>query len=289
MIMTDYKNNIIHQNQVLRDALEKLNAVPEGLTLFVIDENDCMVGTLTDGDIRRGLLEGKAIQDEIKYFMFKNFRYLQRNNYSLNEIDELKQKRIKLLPLLDHQKKIIRIIELEKLKSLLPIDVVIMAGGRGVRLKPLTDSIPKPLLKIGDKPIIEHNIDRLIDYGIDTIHISIRYLGHMIKNYLGNGEGKNVAITYVEEEEALGTLGAASLIQEFTHEHILIMNSDLLTNIDFEDFYRNFINTDADMAVASIPYKVNIPYAVLETANTSITAFTEKPTYTYYSNAGIYF
>lgn len=287
--MTNYRNNLIYQDQLLTDALIKLNTVPEGLTLFVIDKNERMVGTLTDGDIRRGLLEGKQIHDKVKDFMFKEFRYLKRNSYTLNDLDILRSKRsIKLLPLLDQEHKIHRIVDLETIKSLLPVDVVIMAGGRGQRLKPLTDLTPKPLLNVGNKPIIEHNIDRLINYGVDTFHISLGYLGYMIKDYFGDGDNKNVSISYVEEDTALGTLGAASLIKEFCHEYVLIMNSDLLTNIDFEDFFRSFISAGADMAVASIPYQVNIPYAVLETSNTFIKSFKEKPTYTYYSNAGIY-
>jgi dTDP-glucose pyrophosphorylase len=286
--MTDFRNNLIYHDQLMKEALEKLNTVPEGLTLFVVDEEERLVGTLTDGDIRRGLLSGKTISSEVSEFMFRNFRFLQRNNYTLAELDELKKKRIKLLPILDHNKRIHRVIDLNRIVSLLPVDAVIMAGGRGERLKPLTDSVPKPLLVVGDKPIIEHNIDRLISYGIDTIHVSVRYLGSMLKDYFGDGSNKKITISYVEEEEPLGTLGAVSLIREYHHDYILLMNSDLLTNIDFEDFFRSYIEAGADMAVASIPYQVNIPYAVLDIDGDHISSFQEKPTYTYYSSGGIY-
>jgi dTDP-glucose pyrophosphorylase len=286
--MTDFRNNLIYHDQLMKEALEKLNTVPEGLTLFVIDDNERMVGTLTDGDIRRGLLDGKTITDKVSEFMFRSFMYLQRNSYTLEELDGLKKKRIKLLPMLDQDRRIHRVIDLNRVVSLLPVDAVIMAGGRGERLKPLTDSVPKPLLKVGDKPIIEHNIDRLISYGVDTIHLSVRYLGSMLKDYFGDGSSKRVGISYVEEEEPLGTLGAVSLIKEYQHDYILVMNSDLLTNIDFEDFFRSYIESDADMAVASIPYQVNVPYAVLEINGDHINSFQEKPTYTYYSSGGIY-
>jgi NDP-sugar pyrophosphorylase family protein len=182
----------------------------------------------------------------------------------------------------------VEVINFRKLKSYLPVDAVIMAGGRGERLKPFTDSVPKPLLKVGGKPIIEHNIDRLSAYGIFDMWISIRYLGDQIKDYFGNGSSKYLNINYIEEKDPLGTAGALSMVKQFNHDTVLLMNSDLLTNIDFEDFYLFFETESADMAVACIPYKVNIPYAVMETDAHVITGFVEKPTYTHYSNTGIY-
>ena len=155
-----------------------------------------------------------------------------------------------------------------------------MAGGEGKRLRPLTEKTPKSLLKVGNRPIIEHNIDRLAEYGVENIYISIKYLQ--------NGEAKNISISYVKEDVPLGTIGAVSLINNLNSDYILVMNSDILTNIDYEDFFMEFVIQDADMAVATIPYKVDIPYAVLETSQNLVIDLKEKPTYTYYSNAGIY-
>ena len=163
-----------------------------------------------------------------------------------------------------------------------------MAGGEGKRLRPLTEKTPKSLLKVGNRPIIEHNIDRLAEYGVEKIHISIKYLGYLIEEYFQNGEAKNISISYVKEDVPLGTIGAVSLINNLNSNYILLMNSDILTNIDYEDFFMEFVNQDADMAVATIPYKVDIPYAVLETSQNLVIDLKEKPTYTYYSNAGIY-
>ena len=163
-----------------------------------------------------------------------------------------------------------------------------MAGGRGERLRPLTDSIPKPLLRIDNKPIIEYNVERLSEFGVQTMFISLKYLGEQIENYFSDGSDRGLNIRYVNENEPLGTIGALGLMEDFEHDTLLVMNSDLLTNINFEDFYREFINKDADFGVASIPYQVNIPYAVLETDEEKVISFKEKPTYTYYSNAGIY-
>lgn len=163
-----------------------------------------------------------------------------------------------------------------------------MAGGRGERLRPLTDTVPKPLLKVGDLPIIEHNINRLVQYGIDDMWISVRYLGQQIKDYFKSGGDKGVSIQYIDEDKALGTIGAVSSAKDLKHDVVLVTNSDILTNLDYEDFYLSFVASGADLSVVTIPYDVNIPYAVLETINGHVVNFKEKPTYTYYSNGGIY-
>jgi NDP-sugar pyrophosphorylase family protein len=155
-------------------------------------------------------------------------------------------------------------------------------------MQPLTDLIPKPLLKVGDKPIMEHNLDRLSLFGIDDFWVSVKYLGEQIESYFGAGNQKNISIEYVWENEPLGTIGAVSQIENFKHNYVLVTNSDLLTNINYEQFFLEFIKEGADLAVLTIPYQVSIPYAVLETNDGQVKNFKEKPTYTYYSNGGIY-
>ena len=182
----------------------------------------------------------------------------------------------------------VNVINFREIDSYLPVDAVIMAGGRGQRLMPLTEKTPKPLLKVGDKPIIDHNLTRLSLFGIDDFWISINYLGEQIEGYFGNGSERNIKISYVREDQPLGTVGAISMIDDFQHEYILITNSDLLTNLNYEHFFLEFLRRDADLAVVTIPYNVTIPYAVLETNNGHVVNFKEKPTYTYYSNGGIY-
>ncbi|QNF33810.1 NTP transferase domain-containing protein [Adhaeribacter swui] len=287
--MMSLDNNIIPPSTTGREALIQLDrAIVEFKTLFIVDDNGILQGTLTDGDIRRGLIAGKDIDTSVENFMFRNFRFLYEGQSSLENIAMLRKSKIALVPIVDENKKLIKIIDLASKKSLLPVDAVIMAGGRGERLRPLTDSIPKPLLKVGLKPIIEHNIDRLIYFGIENITISIKYLGEQLIEAFGNGQAKGANIRYIAEKEALGTLGAISLIEDFQSKHVLIMNSDLLTNIDFEDFFQSYLDRNADIAIATVPYQVNIPYAVLEVEDSKIRDFKEKPSYTYYSNAGIY-
>ena len=143
-------------------------------------------------------------------------------------------------------------------------------------------------MQVGGKSILEHNIDRLVLFGIDDIWISVNYLGEQIQNHIGAGNKKNIDINYVWEKKPKGTIGAVSQITNFQHDYILITNSDLLTNIDYENFFHEFINQKADAAVLSIPYQVNIPYAILETNNGTVKGLKEKPIYTYYSNGGLY-
>lgn len=284
------KNNIIRSSNTIKQALEQLNNLPtrDSLTLFVVDGNSKLVGTVTDGDIRRGLLLGKSILEAIEGVMHKQFKYLQRNNFTIEFIDELRKKEIDLIPFVNANFEIEKIIDFTKKRSVLPMDAVIMAGGEGRRLTPLTDTLPKPLLKIGDKPIIEHNIDRLNSFGVDNLIITTKYLGEKISDYLKDGSSKNISIKYTRETDSLGTIGAVSLINDFVHESVLVMNSDLLTNIDFEDFFKSFNSSGAEMAVATIPYQVTLPYGVVETDDNLVNGIKEKPTYTYYSNAGIY-
>jgi len=215
-------------------------------------------------------------------------KYIRKGERDINRVIEYRENNYRILPVLDKADKIVNVINFRELKSYLPVDAVIMAGGRGERLRPLTDSTPKPLLKVGDKPILEHNLDRLRLFGIDDFWITLKYLGDQIESYFGDGHQKNIEIQYIYETEALGTIGAVSKIKNFGHDYVLVTNSDLLTNIDYEHFFLDFIKNEADFSVVTIPYAVDIPYAVLETNNGHVINFREKPTYTYYSNGGIY-
>jgi len=283
-------NHIVKEETVARLALRMLDELPESVsrTLFVVNNLNQIVGSLTDGDIRRGLLNDSEISEPVATFMNTSYKCLFQDEDNVDLIKSYRRADVKLIPLVDRTRKILQILDLRKTKTILPVSALIMAGGKGERLKPFTNTIPKPMLKVGDKPILEHNIDRLISFGINDIYISVKYLKDQIIDYFGDGSKKGVNIYYIEETEPLGTLGALSLLGTIDHEDILVMNSDLLTNIDFEDFYNFYKSAKAEMALASIPYLVNIPYAVLETQNQTVASFTEKPTYTYYSNGGIY-
>lgn len=285
--MKNFTNYTIHKEDCLLEALKKLDQEKSNQTLFVLDEQDRLIGTVTDGDVRRGLIKGLTLDSPIHQFCFPTFSFIH-SKIDVSTIKSLKKEGIKVLPKLNEFGQIEKVFDLSRLNSILPLHAVIMAGGKGERLRPLTDKTPKPMLPLGDKPIIEHNIDRLISFGIETITISVRYLSDQIISYFGDGSSKGITINYIEEDAPLGTIGCLSLIKETNHQAILVLNSDVFTNIDFEDFYLAFENEKADMAVASIPYSVDIPYAIMELNENNITSFKEKPKNTYYANAGIY-
>ena len=286
--MRAFKDHLINKGSSVKQALELLNKLSPDPILFVVDQDDKLIGSLTDGDIRRGLLKNFTLSSQIDEIIQPNPRFIRKGENDIQKIISYREALFKILPVVDEKMQVVNIVNFRTIKSYLPIDAVIMAGGRGQRLQPLTDTIPKPLLKVGGKPIMEYNIDRLASYGIDDFWVSVNYLGEQIQQYFGNGHSKSIKIDYVWESEALGTIGAVSKVSNFEHDYVLVTNSDLLTNVDYEIFFLDFIKNGADFAVLTIPYKVNIPYAVLETIDGKIKSLKEKPTYTYYSNGGVY-
>jgi dTDP-glucose pyrophosphorylase len=286
--MRNFRDHLITQEKTIKEALIMLDVLAKDAILFVVNENDILIGALTDGDVRRGLLKGITIEDLVNIIIQTNPKFIRKGDRDITKIIEYREANFRILPILDKHNKVVNVINFREIRSYLPVDAVIMAGGRGTRLQPLTDTIPKPLLKVGGKAIMEYNIDRLALYGIDDYWFSVKYLGEQIEEYFGNGNNKNRNIDYVWEETPLGTIGAVSKIKNFEHDYILLTNSDILTNLDYELFFLDFLEQDADFSVVTIPYKVNVPYAVLETSQREITSFKEKPSYTYYSNGGIY-
>lgn len=286
--MKIYKDYLILTGSTIKQALLLLNVLGQDAILFVVDLNDKLIGALTDGDVRRGLLKGLTIESLVDEIIQKNPKYIAKGENDLDKIIAYREGNFRIVPVVDENHRVVNVINFRIKKSYLPIDAVIMAGGRGQRLQPLTDTTPKPLLKVDNKAIMEHNLDRLALFGIVDFWVSVKYLGEQIESHFGQGDDKNVKIEYVWENEPLGTIGAVSKIKNFEHDYVLITNSDLLTNIDYEQFFLEFIKQEADLAVISIPYQVNVPYAVFETSEGKIKSFIEKPTYTYYSNGGIY-
>jgi len=283
-----YNRHLIKKGSSIKDALEQLDILAKDAIVFVVSYDNKLIGSLTDGDVRRGLLKGFSVNNSVDDIIQPFPRFIRKGEKNIYKIIELRENNFRIIPVLDKNDKIINVINFRELKSYLPIDAVIMAGGRGERLRTPTTSTPKPLLKVGDKPILEHNLDRLRLFGVDDFWITLKYLGDQIEAHFGDGNGRNINVQYVREEQPLGTIGAVSKINNFQHDYVLVTNSDLLTNLNYEQFFLDFLKQDADFAVVTIPYKVSVPYAVLETSNGHIVDFKEKPTYTYYSNGGIY-
>lgn len=281
--------HIISQQQTFLDALKRINEIKtEPLVLFAVDEQGSMCGTITDGDIRRALIRGLNVNDEISMGMHRDFNFLRKGvNDDVVNLHRQRELKMGLVPVLDADNHICEIINLKHYRTKLPIDAVLMAGGKGERLRPLTETTPKPLIKIGDKCIIDYNIDRLLFYGLTHISVTINYLGEQIEKHFRE-ERNGVKIHTIREPKYLGTIGSIRFVETFHNDTVLVMNSDLFTNIDYEDFFLHSCQHDADMSVAAVPYVVKIPYGVFNLTGREIRGITEKPTYSYYANAGIY-
>ncbi len=282
-------NHIVYKDVSLLEALSHINELaPEPLVLFVLDAEKRMVGTLTDGDSRRALIAGASVNDKIEKIMHRNFNYMKVEEIgNVKEIRHQKEMKMKLIPVLDKDMHIVDVINLEKYATRLPIDAVLMAGGKGERLRPLTEKTPKPLLPVGGKAIIDHNIDRLIANGVKHINVTVNYLGEQLEEHFSEPRG-DVKVQTVREPKFLGTIGSIKFVKEFYNETVLVMNSDLFTNINYEDFYLHFKEHDAEMSVAAVPYTVSVPYGIFDLEGRDIRGLIEKPTYNYYANAGIY-
>lgn len=285
--MYNYRQHIIPVDTSLSQALTNLEELINEKILFVVDKENKLLGSITDGDIRRSLLKNNSINKTIESVYEPSPKFFYENSIDLKKLIELRKEAIQVIPIVDQQKRIVDIFNYSLYKSYLPVDTVIMAGGRGSRLAPLTDTKPKPLLEIGGKAIIEYNMDRIISYGVKNFWLSVNYLKEQIKTHFKNGKDQ-INIRYIEEEQPMGTIGSLAMMTNFEHEHLLITNSDILTNLDYEDFYLDFIENDADIAMVTIPYETVIPYGVVEYKDNKVLGIQEKPTYTHYSNAGIY-
>lgn len=284
----DAQSSIIVADDTVLSALNKININSGGISaiLFVIDSAERVVGSVSDGDVRRYLVGGGSLQDQIQNAMKKDFIFIN-DLTDYKQIKKVKRTNSTLVPVLSKDGKLEDVINFKEKRSILPVDAVIMSGGQGVRLKPYTDNVPKPMLELEGKPIIGHNIDRLILYGIKNFYISVNHLKEQIIKYVSENY-VNINLEFIEEKNALGTIGALSLVEKYKSDDILVVNADILTNLDFVDMYESHKNKNSSMTVATFNVKVDIPYAVLNTVGSRITSFSEKPTYVYYSNAGIY-
>lgn len=278
----------INEEASVKDALVAINGIThDGESLIVVDAEQRMVGSLTDGDIRRGLVAGAELSDVVSKIMHRDFKYVKQAEFDVAHLKAFRDRRIMFVPVLDEQKRVVDVVNMTKYKSKLPIDAVLMAGGKGERLRPLTEKTPKPLLKVGGKCIIDHNVDRLISYGVEHVNVTVNYLGEQLEEHFATPRD-GVQVRTFREPKFLGTIGSIKFVDTFYNDTILVMNSDLFTNIDYEDFFLYFQQNDAEMSVAAVPYNVSIELGILDLDGRNVKGLLEKPKFIYYANAGIY-
>jgi dTDP-glucose pyrophosphorylase len=284
-----WQKSTLRINSKISDAVQVLNDTGSGIVL-VIGAGDELIGTITDGDIRRGLLGGLNLDSpiqEIVHLQAIVVDEMVRRNKILTIMIENK---IRQVPILNKDRKVVGLHLWDDLhiQQLRPNTMMIMAGGRGSRLYPETETCPKPLLKIHDKPILQHIIERAKSEGIQSFIISLHYLGQMIKDYFGDGDKFGVSIKYLEEEIPLGTAGALSLIDLPLESDILVTNGDVITEIKYGDIldYHKAHSAFATMAVKRHEFKN--PFGVVKVRNFEIYNYEEKPVTLSQINAGVY-
>jgi len=287
--MNDYKNTLVSPTITIRQALMLLDQTSLQI-LLVVDASQKLLGTITDGDIRRGLLKGLNLEDTIETVVFKTPTVGHINESNQDIIKKAINAKIHQIPVVDAENRVVGLKEIEELlkPEIKPNKVVLMVGGLGTRLYPLTKETPKPMLKVGDKPILETIVSRFADYGFVNIVMCVNYKAEMIQAHFGDGSKFGVNIEYVLEQDRMGTAGALSLLTTRPGEPFFVMNGDLLTNVNFESLldYHQTHQAAATMCVRE--YDFQVPYGVVKVEGNQIQSIEEKPVHKFFVSAGIY-
>ncbi len=287
--MKNWRSILVNKNTTL---LETMKIIDESSLQFavVVDEVNYLLGTVTDGDIRRGILRGEGLDVPIKQVMNPSpITACIENTYS-DCLKLLRKHKLKQLPIVDMDNRIIDIIFADEDPDITNNEntIILMAGGLGTRLRPLTENIPKPMLSVGNKPILETIIEGFKRYGFTNFIISVNYKKEVIQDYFLDGSAFGVSISYIEEDKRMGTAGPLSLLKEKPTRPIFVMNGDLLTQVNFEQLLHFHEDTDAVATMCVREYEYQIPYGVIETDGQQLVSIKEKPMQRSFVNAGIY-
>jgi dTDP-glucose pyrophosphorylase/predicted transcriptional regulator len=287
--MKNWKESLISPDTPIRQAIATIDASSLQIAL-VVDKDGKLAGTVTDGDIRRGLLRELSLDARVSELMNRNPRSVGRNEGRHAIMSLMRENGLHQIPVLDENGVVIALEVLDELLKPVKLDnfVVLMAGGLGSRLRPLTENTPKPMLEIGKKPILEHILESLIASGFHRFFIAVNYRADVVRDYFRDGSQWGVDIRYLQEESRLGTAGALSLLPEKAAAPILVMNADLLTKLDFLSLLRFHIEHRSTATMCVRQHKVQIPYGVVTLDSDRITEIVEKPTQQCFINAGIY-
>lgn len=297
--MVYYKQNLencfILEDAPISEAIQKIEANTAKIALVINPEKQ-LIGTITDGDIRRSILNNVDDTESVRTLL-KNKSHpdytkpIQATEGATKaEIASLMHKyKIASIPLVNPNNQVVDIAIFQDLVEdyKLPVRAVVMAGGLGTRLRPLTNSTPKPMLPVGEKPLLEQIIAQLKTSFINDVVITTHYLANQISDHFGDGHNHGVNIQYVQEDEPLGTAGSIGLIPEL-EDTLLIINGDILTNMDFSAFLQFHKQHSASLSVAVRRYTIDVPYGVIESKDSLITSIKEKPQISFFVNAGIY-
>ncbi|MDB2680861.1 nucleotidyltransferase family protein [Candidatus Pelagibacter bacterium] len=281
-------NCLLKKNATIKEAI--LNLSKSAMQISMIVDKNSLIGVLTDGDIRRALLKGFDLNDKIENIIKKNPLLIKKSSNAQSASILMSSKALMHLPVVNNDNSIFGLYAINdyKIKQIIKNPIIIMAGGLGKRLRPYTNSCPKPMLKILGKPILEHIINNLVSQGFRDITISVNYLANNIISYFGNGKKFDANINYIKEKKPLGTIGSLSLFKKKNIKPVFVINADTLTNIDLSEMLNFHIKNKADATMASKVLTNSNPYGVVQTKGIEIVNFKEKPIDRIYINAGIY-
>jgi dTDP-glucose pyrophosphorylase len=287
--MHNWKQSLIPASTTLRETIKNIDATAIQIAL-VVDQDQRLLGTVTDGDVRRGILRGLDLDTPVSLVMNKRPTTCRVNEARENILAVMRQKYLHQIPILDDHGRVtgIEILDGLLLPSAKSNPVVIMAGGLGNRLRPLTDDCPKPMLKIGAKPILETILESLQEFGFRNFFFSVNYKAEMIKEYFGDGSRWGISIKYLEEDKQLGTAGALGLLPEKPVSPMIVMNGDLLTKVNFEQLLNFHAEYKAPATMCVREYDIQIPFGVVTIEDQRIRSIDEKPLHKFFVNAGIY-
>ncbi len=282
-------NILISIDCTIREVLEKLNIGAKGIVL-VVDGNKKLIGTITDGDVRRALLKGYSIDDKIEDIVHKDPVFVLKGTDREKIKDIFIKKAVKQIPVVDENGIVVDLIGINDI--LIPIGkenpVVIMAGGLGTRLQDLTKEVPKPMLKVGQEPLLYHIINNFKHHGYNKFFITVNYKAEIIENYFQDGHAYGVRISYIREKERLGTAGGIKLAGEYLNKPFFVINGDIFTNLNVDNMMKYHLDNKFDMTIAVRIYTYEIPYGVIETKGNEVKNIKEKPVSEYLINGGIY-
>lgn len=287
--MKSVENIKITSLSTIREALKIIDSGAMQIAI-VVDENDRLVGTLTDGDIRRGLLNNLSLDDCIESIIFKTPTIATLSDTKEDIFQKALGKKLHQIPIVDDQYRVVGIKEIEELirPRIKSNKVVLMVGGLGTRLHPLTENTPKPMLKVGNKPILQTIVEKFAEYGFINIVMCVNYKSHIIQDFFGDGSAFGVNIEYILEEQRMGTAGALSLLRSVPKEPFFVMNGDLLTNVNFEHLLDYHISQNSMATMGVREYDFQVPYGVVNVEGSRILSIQEKPIHKFFVSAGIY-
>ena len=286
---TDLKKMTVEADANLRRVMEVIDSGARQIAL-VTDAKGVLIATVTDGDMRRGLLKGLGLDAPVSEVMHRNPTTLLKGASAAMAQRLMHERGLSHIPVVDPDGRLVALALREGMTGveLTSTRVILMAGGLGMRLRPLTEKVPKPMIPVGDKPLLEHIVTRFQEQGFTRFTLCLNHLGHVIRDYFGDGSAFGVEIDYVEETNRMGTAGALSLLPERPVEPVIVMNGDLLTSVRFDALMQFHNETGAAATLGARQFEMQVPYGVIDAEGSRLRGIVEKPVHFYFVNAGVY-